>query len=178
VSWYLALGGFLLDVWRTKGFMYWFLQSNRQSTISPCSVALIRQHAVTYSVFNLAVSYSNCICLVGKWASVLLCETWSLFSFSGPKFLSYLFILSLFLSYIYGLFNDVASSSDASYGVDSVVTAVALASPLYEHGTIKKTAWKATLKYIYHNSIAQIIEISLTSVLLHDSIKTPRGIVG
>jgi hypothetical protein len=70
---------------------------------------------------------------------------------------SVLFIYSFFLSYIYGLFNDVASSSDASYSVDSVVTAVALASPLYEHGTIKKTARKATLKYIYHNSIAQII---------------------
>jgi hypothetical protein len=90
----------------------------------------------------------------------------------------YLFIYSFFLSYIYGLFNHVASSSDASYSVDSVFTAVALASPLYEHETIKKTAWKATLKYIYHNSIAQIIGISLTSVPLHDSIKTPRGIVG
>ena len=86
-------------------------------------------------------------------------------------------IYLFFLSYIYGLFNDVASSSDASYSVDSVVTAVSLASPLYKYGTIKKTAWKETLKYIYHNSIAQIIEISLTSVPLHDSIKTPGGIV-
>ena len=158
------------------------VKSNRQSTISPCSVALTRQHDITYSVLNLAVSSLNCIWLVGEWASLLLCETWSLFSSSGPKFLSYLFIylffLSFFLSYIYGLFNDVASSSDASYSVDSIVTAVALASPLYEHETIKKTAWKATLKYIYHNSIAQIIGISLTSVPLHDSIKTPRGIVG
>ena len=82
---------------------------------------------------------------------------------------SALFIYYLFLSYIYGLFNDVASSSDASYSVDSVVTAVALASPLHEYGAIKKTAWEATLKYIYLNSIAQIIEISLTSVPLHDS---------
>jgi len=78
-------------------------------------------------------------------------------------------IYLLSLSYIYGLFNDVASSSEASYSVDSVITAVALASPLREYGTIKKTAWKATLKYIYHNSIAQIIEISLTSMPLHDS---------
>jgi len=83
-------------------------------------------------------------------------------------FIYYLF-LSLFLSYIYDLFNDVTSSSDASYSVDSAVTAVALASPLHEYGAIKNTAWKATLKYIYHNSIAQIIEISLTSVPLHDS---------
>jgi hypothetical protein len=84
----------------------------------------------------------------------------------------------LFIYFLCLWFNDVASTSDASYSVDSVITAVALASPLCEHGTIKKTALKATLKYIYRNSIAQIIEISLTSVPLHDSIKTPRGIVG
>jgi hypothetical protein len=97
------------------------------------------------------------------------------FSVQAPSlFLIYLF----FLSYIYGLFNDVASISDASYTVDSVVTTVALSSPLYEQGTNKKTALKATLKYIYHNSIAQIMEISLTLVPLHDSIKAPRGIVG
>jgi hypothetical protein len=55
---------------------------------------------------------------------------------------SVLFIYSFFLSYIYGLFNDVASSSDASYSVHSVVTAVALASPLYEHGTSSKLLGK------------------------------------
>jgi hypothetical protein len=82
-----------------------------------------------------------------------------LFFSSVPKFLPYLFIISFL--YVW-LFNDVAGSSDASYGFDSAVTAVALASPLYEHGTIKKTAWKATLKYIYHSSVAQIMEISLT----------------
>ena len=104
------------------------------------------------------------------WRVSISLVVWNMaFVFLFRSQVSALFIYYLFLSYIYGLFNDVASSSDASYSVDSVVTAVALASPLHEYGAIKKTAWEATLKYIYLNSIAQIIEISLTSVPLHDS---------
>jgi hypothetical protein len=165
--------------WLTKGFRYWFLQSNYQSTIYPCSsVVLTRQHAVTYSVLNLAVSSLNCISWLESEQGSYCVKHCVCFPVQSPSFfLIYLFIISFL--YLW-LFNDASGSSDVSYGFDCVVTAVALAPPLYEHGTIKKTAWKATLKYtsIYCSSIAQIMEIALTSVPLHGSIIAPRGIVG
>jgi hypothetical protein len=104
--------------WRTKGFRYCSLQSNHQSTISPCSsVVLTKQHAVTHS-FAFGCFIFELHFLVWEWARLLLCETY-FFPLQSPcSFLSYLFIIPLL--YLW-LFNDVAGSSGASYGFDSVV---------------------------------------------------------